>query len=765
MLISNTNIINAENNIDFEDLFDNHQSVMLIIHPVTGEIYYANQAAVDFYGYPKDQLIGMNIDNINMLTPEEVAAERQRAADEERNFFVFKHRLADGDIRTVHVYSYPVQISGETYLYSFIIDQTVLAATEARNRLLIIGIISLTLVAVITTTTFAIILWNKNQRLKQSKKDEEYFKKILDYVITNSTQAIAVHDKDMNYIYASEQYYKQYRVKDKNIIGKNHYDVFPDIPDKWKDVHQRCLKGESLSSERDYFDREDGSRDYTRWQCKPWYDKDGTVCGIIIYSEVINNQIVTELQLTKTKERMEFVMDNLPIGIAVNSVDPGVEFNYMNDNFPLIYGVTREELEENDNFWEVVYEDEQFREELKTKVLNDIASGDPKRMSWIDVPIKKKGKPTRYISAYATPIANTNLLISTVIDVTERKVKEDEILHVSNHDYLTNIPNRRYYQEMLSKYNNELHHPLGIVYMDMNGLKLFNDAYGHNVGNQALKEIANKLDKLKKKDEFIARIGGDEFAMICPKTTKSKMESRIETIDKAISEIEVRDIKLSLALGYAIKTHSEDSFREVITQAENSMYKNKFLTSKSEKNDAIQSILLTLQNKFKEEKVHSERVGKYCKQIGEALNLNKNDLVELEKAGLYHDIGKISIPDSILKKPGKLTKDEWETMKEHTVNGYQILRAADRYSNIAEYAMSHHERIDGKGYPNGMSGDDIPLFSRIICVVDAYEAMTSDRPYRKAIKKEAAIQELQKHAGTQFDAEIVELFINEVLSN
>jgi HD-GYP domain-containing protein (c-di-GMP phosphodiesterase class II) len=130
-----------------------------------------------------------------------------------------------------------------------------------------------------------------------------------------------------------------------------------------------------------------------------------------------------------------------------------------------------------------------------------------------------------------------------------------------------------------------------------------------------------------------------------------------------------------------------------------------------------------------------------------------------------HDIGKITIPDHILKKPGKLTDEEWTIMKSHTTNGYQILRSADQYSRLADYALTHHERYDGKGYPQGLKGEDIPLYSRIIAICDAYEAMTADRPYRKALTKEVAIAELKRCAGTQFDPRLVEVFVNEVVSN
>ena len=489
-----------------------------------------------------------------------------------------------------------------------------------------------------------------------------------------------------------------------------------------------------------------------------------TMFDITKEKQVEMDLVQTKKELEESRNNLQTIMDNLPIGIAVNSANPEVNFSYINDHFLTIYDVLREDLEKEDNFWNAVYEDEIFRENIRECVLSDIASGDISKMKWQDVPIVRKGKPTRYITAQNTPIPNANLVVSTVMDVTERKTKEDEIRYVSNHDYLTKIPNRRYYQEQLTRYDQESYYPLSIVLMDLNGLKLINDAFGHSVGNEALKKIANALEKSKRKNDFVARIGGDEFAMICPNTDKQSIADIVHDLQEKISVISIENIKLSMAIGYYVKENKHKNIRTVLRLAEDNMYRNKVLSSHSLKNDAIASILQTLQAKFNEEKVHSERVSRFCKLIGEAMNLRKEEIKELEIAGLYHDIGKISIPDAILDKPGKLTAKEWETMKNHTINGYQILRAADRYSNLAEYAMSHHERIDGKGYPNGIKGEDIPLFSRIISVADAFEAMTSDRPYRKAIKKAEAIEELKAHAGTQFDEEIVDLFIHKVLT-
>jgi HD-GYP domain-containing protein (c-di-GMP phosphodiesterase class II) len=193
------------------------------------------------------------------------------------------------------------------------------------------------------------------------------------------------------------------------------------------------------------------------------------------------------------------------------------------------------------------------------------------------------------------------------------------------------------------------------------------------------------------------------------------------------------------------------------------MYANKILHGQSTRNETIMTLFEALREKYEEEKLHSNRVSEYCKMMGENLGLSNDQIKELEFAGLMHDIGKITIPDRILDKPRKLTDIEWDIMKTHTINGYQILRSADKYSQLAEYALTHHERWDGKGYPNGLKGEEIPLFSRVISVCDAFEAMTADRPYRKALDYRVAIDELNRCAGSQFDSKLVEIFIKAIV--
>jgi len=349
-------------------------------------------------------------------------------------------------------------------------------------------------------------------------------------------------------------------------------------------------------------------------------------------------------------------------------------------------------------------------------------------------------------------------------DITDRKKKEEKIQYINNHDFLTDMYNRRYFVESFETLNNPSNFPLGIMMLDVNGLKIINDAYGHDIGDRALKAVASVLNQTFEAINVVARVGGDEFAVLLQNTTPETMQGYKDTLKLSIAKKPVMNVFLSLAIGYEIMTDSNKTLDEMLKLAENNMYRHKLSEGISVRNRAIQAILSTLTEKYEPEKIHSERVSAYCKQIGEALQLRTEDLKELSMAGMFHDIGKISIPDAILEKPGKLTALEYETIKTHTEIGYQILRAADQYSDLAVHALSHHERWDGKGYPQGLKGDQIPLYSRIIGIADAFEAMTAERPYKKPITFEKAVVELKRCSGSQFDADLVKVFIEQVLS-
>jgi len=365
------------------------------------------------------------------------------------------------------------------------------------------------------------------------------------------------------------------------------------------------------------------------------------------------------------------------------------------------------------------------------------------------------------VTAYCPKIGQFAVLVS---DITDRKVEEERIVYISNHDYLTDLFNRRYFVITYEQFCSTAYYPLSVMMIDINGLKLINDAYGHTYGDEVIQKVADLLKNSFDRTDIIARIGGDEFAILSPNKNGEQMQVHKEKIVQGANDIVVGNIVISLSIGYETVNDKLKSIDEILASAENYLYRHKLTVGMSVRNHAIKAILNTLTDKYIEEKIHSERVSRFCKEIGSALGVQKDDLAILELAGMYHDIGKISIPDAILNKPGKLTFEEFETIKTHTQIGYQILKAADEYSGLAEFALSHHERWDGKGYPRGLKETEIPLFSRIICLADSFEAMTANRPYRKGMNIENAIQEINRCSGTQFDPEIAKIFIELILS-
>ncbi|MFA5467179.1 MAG: HD domain-containing phosphohydrolase [Candidatus Izemoplasmatales bacterium] len=374
-----------------------------------------------------------------------------------------------------------------------------------------------------------------------------------------------------------------------------------------------------------------------------------------------------------------------------------------------------------------------------------------------------------YYESTISPIFDSNEKVVGAVgisrDITEPMKRQKEIEHISNHDYLTGIYNRRFFSMELARLDNPANLPLGLILLDMNALKMFNDAFGHDVGDLALKTIATTIRDLLKEPQVVARTGGDEFAVIYPQATEEKLEELIADIKTILLRQPLHGVPLSVAFGYALKKSMGDEIDSLMKVAENDMYTNKINEGKAIRNMAIEAIMDTIFKLYPEEKVHAERVSELAVEIGKHLNLSNEELEVLAKASYYHDIGKIGVASGILYKPSSLTPKEYNIVKGHSENGYHLLRGAIDYAKYAETALFHHERWDGKGYPSQATEDKIPLFARIVAITDAYEAMTSDRPYRKRLAKEAALAEIRDNAGSQFDPKLAVIFLEKVAPN
>ena len=376
--------------------------------------------------------------------------------------------------------------------------------------------------------------------------------------------------------------------------------------------------------------------------------------------------------------------------------------------------------------------------------------------------VKPYNKDNKYFEFRLSQM-DSNEILAVVRDITKEKKYKEKIEYMLFHDQLTGLYDRVSYGRCIKDLDKKANLPLTIIISDLNGLKLVNDAFGLKTGDKLLKNIANILKKNCPENSRIIRVGGDEFSIMLPKTTESKANNLIEQIKSDLSKVKVESLILSMSFGTCTKFTSDQNIYEIHSNAEDKMNRMKLYESPSMRGKTISTIIKTLHEKNSREEQHSHRVSELCVKMGMVMGFSSDDIQELKTVGLLHDIGKIGIEESILNKPGKLTDEEMDQMKKHPEIGYRILSSVNDMAEMANYVLSHHERIDGKGYPRGLKGMEIPLQSRIIGIADTYDAMTSHRSYRQAMTDQEAIDELIRVAGTQHDAYLVEIFVNKVI--
>lgn len=577
-------------------MFSGHMAVMLLIEPESGRILDANPSACQYYGYTREEIQQLRIEDINTLPKEEVEKLRLMAAKEKQKYFIFPHRMKSGEIRFVDVYSCPVAHNGEKLLYSIIFDVT------------------------------------------------------------------------------DREKYKSQLYQEKEFLRTTLYSIGDGVVTTDKEGRITLLNK--------------AAEEITGWGTK---EAEGQPFSQVF--KLINEDTGQEVEDPVSK----VLQKGKVIGLANHTV--------------------------------LINKDEQ------------------------QIPIADSAAPIK---------DDKDQLFGVVMvfrDVTREKEQQDEILYLSRHDHLTGLFNRRFMEEEIKGMDNAGQLPLAIIMGDVNGLKLTNDVFGHEAGDMLLRKAAEKIKESCRKEDIVVRWGGDEFLIMLPRTTPETAERIIQRIKESCSAVSEGTMQLSVSFGCAVKTKEEDNLQHILKEAEEWMYHQKLMEGKSYRNTIINILLTSLFEKSMETEEHAERLKDYCNSVGEKLKCSAKELQELTLLAILHDIGKIGIRESILQKPGPLTPEEWEEMRKHPEIGYRIAQNTPELSNVAEYILFHHERWDGEGYPRGLKGEEIPLQCRILAVVDAYDAMTSDRFYRKAMSKKAALTELENNAGTQFDPLVVNTFL------
>jgi len=368
----------------------------------------------------------------------------------------------------------------------------------------------------------------------------------------------------------------------------------------------------------------------------------------------------------------------------------------------------------------------------------------------------------RLIPEFAKPgVIETVLVIAR--DITERKRAEERIRFISFHDEVTGLFNRAFFEEELRRADADRGLPVSIIMGDVNFLKLSNDVFGHQEGDNLLKAVAAAIRNGCRKNDIVARWGGDEFAMILPETDFETANNEIcVRIKQLVSESEGAVIRPGIALGVATKERGDQNIYDVIRTAEVRMYENKIAESGKNEKELISLLEKRVREKLQGMAAYTAQSLELARRFGNVLGLEEGQMKNLLLLIEMHDMGIIVIPREILAKPARLSRDEWELVRKHAEAGFRIVKSFSGTVKISYEVLCHGERWDGSGYPRGLKGREIPYLARIFAVIKAYNAMTHRRPYAPVLTREEAVEELRRNAGKQFDPEVVDVFISSV---
>lgn len=363
-----------------------------------------------------------------------------------------------------------------------------------------------------------------------------------------------------------------------------------------------------------------------------------------------------------------------------------------------------------------------------------------------------------------------------------------------NKDGLTRVYNHRYFHDTLkekvalSKKSNK---PISMIFVDIDYFKHYNDLNGHQMGDEVLRIIGEILKENLRENDIAARYGGEEFGIILPDTEEKEAVLIADNIRKIIETTKFEGEEnqpnglLTVSMGISVYPDKAKDDITLIKSADDALYRAKFfmknrvetytsildeISADIDEGDielvaSIKTLISVINAKDRYTYGHSERVVLYCRLLAEKLNLNEEDKKTLIYSAYMHDIGKINISKEILTKSMPLTDEEWESLKKHPEDGIEIIKPVKSLENVIPIILHHHERYNGSGYPSNLKGKEIPYLSRVLCVVDSFDAMTSNRPYNARKTYEQAIEEVRKYSGVQFDPEISAKFIEVINEN
>ena len=606
----------------YRALFEQSHDAMFILD-MQGNHLVANQRAADMLGYTPEELIGLSFRSISAETTQSENILKRLLGGEQIPLYERIFRKKNGDLIPVEI---NVELIRDMYGNPLHIQSAVRDISERKRA---------------------------EQALRGSEEKLRLF-------VEHVPVVLAMLDRDMRYIAVSRRLITDYNLEETDITGRSHYEVFPDIPERWKEIHQRGLAGEVIRSEEDEFIRMDGSVQWLRWEVLPWYTADDKIGGIVIFTEEISERkrAVTELRRYAQNTAAMYELSQQML---------------TSSNLEQIYTSAHQAVKKMmpcDSFVVALLD-------KKTQEIEDSYLWDhDKRWPPARHPISQ-AQLTTYIISSATP-----LLVN----------RWDE-----SHDRMTGAAVFGYTeQDTLSVLAVPLFHTSGECFGMISTQAYLPDAYT---------------------EEHLQLLA----------TVASQISETIENV-RLVSDLQKSNMELFLAYDATIEGWSH-----------------------------------AMDLRDKETEGHTQRVTGLTLELARQMGVSEPEIVQIRRGALLHDIGKLGVPDIILLKSDMLTDEEWEVMRKHPQFAYEMLAGIDYLKDALDIPLCHHERWDGKGYPRGLKGEEIPLAARIFAVVDVWDAITTDRPYRLGWSKEAAIQHIRSESGRHFDPVVVENFLALIL--
>ena len=445
-------------------------------------------------------------------------------------------------------------------------------------------------------------------------------------------------------------------------------------------------------------------------------------------------------------------------GTAMFIIEEDTTISLVNSNFEELSGYSSLEMEGKKSWTDFTHPDDVEWMQENHYVRRRDPDAAPRQYEFRFI---NRREEERNVLLAVDMIPGTRRSIASCIDITQRKQMEEKLKEMSFRDFLTGLYNRNFFEEEMARLGDGRYSPIGIVVCDLDGLKFVNDTLGHHAGDRMLIQTADILQHNFRSSDIIARIGGDEFAILLAEIDREMLDRILRRLRQAVQDRNNKEpeIPLSLSMGHALDEGGTDDMQALFREADNRMYREKIQREGSARSAILQALTVSMEARDFNTENHCDRLQELAASLARSLNLSHDSVNDLFLLARFHDLGKVGIPDHILFKNGPLTKEEWRQMRQHCEIGHRIASSVPDLEPIADWILKHHEQWNGQGYPLGLSGQDIPLPCRILAIVDAFDAMTSDRPYRGAMSRDKAIAELRRCAGTQFDPDLVEHFI------